>query len=217
MPPILPTAPIRRSLRPASRAFTLLELLLVLVLIAALAAMAVPSISVLLADGRIKRAGDEIRIVLAQSRLKAMRTGRTHMFRCEIGTSRYSVQPWNDASDMTEAADMSGQTLPGTAGTQAAAAIYSPPEPTAADVLELPERIVFADEQVESSQRSLFILQQATLAAEAGWSQPILLYADGTTSTAVLRVKAEDGSVVKVQLRGLTGEATVSEVTVDES
>ncbi|MEZ6087983.1 MAG: hypothetical protein R3C05_08155 [Pirellulaceae bacterium] len=209
----------RKCRRPATStaAFTLLELLLVLALAAALAAMAVPAVGVLLADGRIKRAGDEIRIVLAQTRLTAMRSGRTQMFRCEIGTNRYTVQPWNDASDMTEAADMLGKTLPGMAGTQAGGAIYTPPEPTVAQVQELPEGIRFADERVESSQRAMFIEQQAALVSEEGWSQPILFYADGTTSTAVVRVKSENGSVVRVQLRGLTGEAMVSEVTSDET
>lgn len=197
--------------KPVTRsAFTLLELLLVLVLVASLAAMAMPSMSVLLADSRIRRAGDQVRIVLAQARLEAMRTGQTQVFRCQIGTSDYTVTAYSDASDLTETAE--ARAAIGTVGTTATA-IYQPPDPQPTETEQLPESIVFEDQQVASSLRAMQINEQAAIATDTSWSAPILLYADGTTSTATVRVKSDDGSAVTIQLRGLTGDATVSEVS----
>lgn len=199
------------------RGFTLLELLLVLALLVAVTAMALPSINVMLADGRIKRAGDQIRIVLAETRLEAMRSGRTHIFRCQIGTGKFSASPLPSAGDMTEAADMAGKMPLGSAGTAAAASAYIPPDPTPAEIIELPEGIVFNNEQVENAQRGMINAQQiarATQGDQEAWSQPIFFYADGTTSTALVQVKAADGAAINVQLRGLTGEALVTDVRV---
>ena len=46
---------------------------------------------------------------------------------------------------------------------------------------------------------------------EADWSQPILFYPDGTTSTARLVLKNERDHSIELSLRGLTGAVTVSD------
>lgn len=195
--------------------FTLLELLLVLALLAAVMALALPSVGMMMADGRIKRAGNQVQIALADARLEAMRSGRTQVFRCQLGTGQYTLTPLHSAADMTEAADMAGQIVPGSAGSAAAASTYTPPEPVAVEISELPDGITFSDQQVESAQRGMLAVQQAAQADRAeqeSWTQPIFLYADGTTSTALLKVRSANGATVSVQLRGLTGEAMVSDV-----
>jgi hypothetical protein len=78
--------------------------------------------------------------------------------------------------------------------------------------IELPPEILIAEAKVEATQRSYMIDTQAVAESAEGWSQPILFYPDGTTSTAAVTfTQAEAGRVIVV-LRGLTGEVIVSEV-----
>ncbi|WP_164103087.1 pilus assembly FimT family protein [Candidatus Laterigemmans baculatus] len=94
---------------------------------------------------------------------------------------------------------------------------------------QLPDQVLFSDAQVQATARSSTLNPAAgmgvpaspVLPAAAGglssgtsgnWSQPILFYADGTTSTAVVTLSRESVGHVVVRLRGLTGEPTVSEI-----
>ncbi len=45
-----------------------------------------------------------------------------------------------------------------------------------------------------------------------GWSRPVLFYPDGSTSTAAITLIDETYGKVVVQIRGITGDVTVSEV-----
>jgi hypothetical protein len=136
-----------------------------------------------------------------------------------LGSGILSVRPWRSATDMTEAADMTGS---GSALLQGGSPMLAPgvsgPGQEEAQQIELPEGIVVADARVESSTRSLAIENQTSSEQAAGWSQPLLFYADGTTSTAAVTVRDPDpqnqevGPTVMVMLRGLTGEPTITEV-----
>lgn len=222
----------RHSARFHSSAFTLFELLLVLAVMVAVGAVAIPGIFGVLANRQLARGGNGLRVAMVQARLEAMRTGRTQVMRCEIGGSRFQVAPHYTASDVTEAGDMIGR---GTA--VASGGIGVPVLPDAAtgsrfggelpeadgprDMLsvsnsgdQLPDLVLFSDAQVQATARSATVDQASggAMTADSGWSQPILFYADGTTSTAaVVLTRAEVGRVI-VRLRGLTGESMVSEV-----
>ncbi|MFN9941949.1 MAG: hypothetical protein ACK56I_20985, partial [bacterium] len=50
------------------------------------------------------------------------------------------------------------------------------------------------------------------VASATGWSSPVLLYPDGSTTTAHLVLQDTRGRRFAVQLRGLTGEASVIEL-----
>jgi len=78
--------------------------------------------------------------------------------------------------------------------------------------VELPDGVTITSVNVQSSQRSFMIESQMQAEASAGWGQPILFYPDGTTSTAAVTVTSEGVGQVIVLLRGLTGEATATEV-----
>jgi prepilin-type N-terminal cleavage/methylation domain-containing protein len=95
----------RNESRPA---FTLVELLLTLAILASLAALVVPSFGVLLSDRRLARAGDQLRVEMMQTRLLAMRTGRTQILQVRAGASEARVKPWFDMNDLTEAVDQTG-------------------------------------------------------------------------------------------------------------
>jgi prepilin-type N-terminal cleavage/methylation domain-containing protein len=200
----------RNESRPA---FTLVELLLTLAILASLAALVVPSFGVLLSDRRLARAGDQLRVEMMQTRLLAMRTGRTQILQVRAGASEARVKPWFDMNDLTEAVDQTGASSALLTGGNASPAAFQTMDPTSVTkAIELPPEILIAEAKVEATQRSYMIDTQAVAESAEGWSQPILFYPDGTTSTAAVTfTQAEAGRVIVV-LRGLTGEVIVSEV-----
>jgi len=60
-------------------------------------------------------------------------------------------------------------------------------------------------------------LASAAVAAEGGWSQPIMFYPDGTTSDASVLVANSSDETIRVTLRGLTGISRASQVGHEES
>ena len=197
----------------ARPAFTLVELLLTLAILAGLAAMVVPSFGVLLSDRRLARAGDQLRVEMMQTRLLAMRTGRTQILQVRAGASEARVKPWFDMNDLTEAVDQTGTSSALLMGGNATPAAFQTADPASVTkTIELPPEVLIADAKVESTQRSYLIDTQAVAESAEGWSQPILFYPDGTTSTAAVTFTQSEAGRVIVVLRGLTGEVIVSEV-----
>jgi len=199
--------------RATKSAFTLVELLLTLAILVSIAAMIVPTFGVLLSDRRLARAGDQLRVEMMQTRLLAMRTGRTQIMQLKVGTTEARVKPYFDMADMTEAVDQTGNSSALlTGGTASPAGFQTTGTQEVTRTIELPENVLIADAKVESTQRSFRIDTQALSETAEGWSQPILFYPDGTTSTAgITFTQAEAGRVVVV-IRGLTGEVIVSDV-----
>ncbi len=204
-------APMRRSDRPGG--FTIVELLLALAILVTLAAMVIPSFTGLLADRRVLRAGDQMRVEFMQARLSAMRSGRTYMVQLSTETHQLRIRPWVDASDMTEALDQTGGSAALLTGGNAMVASMQDVDVTSkAREVDLPEGVAITSLNVQSSQRSFMIESQVQAEAAIGWGQPILFYPDGTTSTAAVTVTSEGVGQVIILLRGLTGEATVTDV-----
>ncbi len=198
---------------PTRHAFTLVELLLTLAILVTIAAIVVPSFGILLADRRLNRAGDQLRVEMMQARLLAMRTGRTQMLQVRVGAAEARVKAWIDMNDLTESIDQTGASSALLTGGNASAAALQPTTvETVNREIELPAEIMIADAQVESTQRSFMIDTQTLGETTEGWSQPILFYPDGTTSTAAVTFTQEEAGKVIVVLRGLTGEVTVSDV-----
>lgn len=206
-----PVARVRRSERPGG--FTIVELLLALAILVTLAAMIIPSFTGLLADRRVLRAGDQMRVEFMQARLAAMRSGRTYMVQLSTETHQLRVRPWVDANDMTESLDQTGgASALLTGGNAMAGSMQQVDIEAESREVELPDGVTITGVNVQSSQRSFMIESQMQAEASAGWGQPILFYPDGTTSTAAVTVTSEGVGQVIVLLRGLTGEATATEV-----
>jgi len=205
---------IERAGRPdRTGGFTIVELLLALAILVTLAAMVVPSFTGLLADRRVLRAGDQLRVEFMQARLAAMRSGRTYMVQLSTETHQLRVRPWVDANDMTEALDQTGgSSALLTGGSAMVGSMQQVDVAAEAREVDLPEGVMITNTNVQSSQRSFMIESQVQAEAAAGWGQPILFYPDGTTSTAAVTVMSEGIGQVIVLLRGLTGEATVTDV-----
>jgi prepilin-type N-terminal cleavage/methylation domain-containing protein len=88
------------------RAFTLLELILVLALIAMIMAAAVPSIQAMLDDARLQEAADTLRSRFAEARAHAIEEGRPYRFAIMPGQSDFRLAPdlpeyWSGAEDPT--------------------------------------------------------------------------------------------------------------------
>ena len=95
------------------RAFTLLELLIVLALILVISGISVASFQRMMARSRFKAGVVEIQIDLHKARLLAMKTGTPYVFRYAPGSGVYEIAPLNtlqeaiyrqyDATDLTDA------------------------------------------------------------------------------------------------------------------
>lgn len=190
--------------------FTLFELLLALGVLVAVFALVAPSMALMLADQRLRAGAEQLQATVTKARVEAMRTGRTLMLRCETGGRQYRVVPYTQAADILEAADMAGRganpnaiAVPNVEATQEAAQ---------EEAELLPEDCVFAAVDVQSSERSRYAETQAATSGDV-WSQPMMFYPDGSTSTAELTVAVEGTGSIAVRVRGLTGRAELSEVT----
>jgi Tfp pilus assembly protein FimT len=190
------------------RALTLLEILLVLALLVIVLAVAVPTLTGSLSNQRLKRSAETVRAAFSRARVKAMRSGQIQAFHCQLLGDKYATVPWY----MTEDGLLADESL-----TSEETATVDPRwglinEQT---VQSLPDGIVFVTETEVVDERTQTV---AGAAADVGvtlegddtpWSPPILFYPDGTTSDARVGLKSEDGWIVLVELRGLTGVARV--------
>ncbi len=184
------------------RAFTLMELMLTLSLLVIIAALAWPVMDGPLANLRMRKAADKVRAEWVSARVEAMDTGRTFVFRYVPEKDRFVVKPHVRT-------ETSGDWENTGAGSQG---YGERPARTIRD--SLPRGITFLASQTESDTRAsgFGIDSDPTVDPTSDWSDPILFYPDGTTSSAELILRDEDGRCINLKLRGLTGEVNIGEV-----
>lgn len=187
--------------------FTLLEVLLVLAIIVLLGALSWPALSGPLAVQRLKSGADDVRIQFVQARIDAVSKGRVFQFRFMPEGDRFLVEsmptPEAMTADVESAGSAEGGSLDGTLQDDV------PVEDG------LPKGVRFAGGSVASDLRAVAALGQSTALSTTGasWSEPILFYPDGSTSTATVRLQNERGSAIEVSLRGATGVVSVGPIT----
>jgi prepilin-type N-terminal cleavage/methylation domain-containing protein len=215
---------LTRTIRMPRLGLTLLELMLVLALLVVIASFAAVAATNLLGERKLRRGAEQVRLAFAEARLEAMRSGRTQMVRCQLGGEQFAIEPLPDPSDLTEAADQIGRgnlaLASGGAGAMAAVSSMALAEP--AETKSLPEKIQFAIAQTVNSTRQLEALSTAAATGQSldpdnssdttQWSEPILFFSDGTTSTAEVIVRNADARQLAIRLRSLTGDAVVIEL-----
>ncbi len=208
------------------RAFTLLEILLVLAVLVGLAAIVVPSLFVFDTE-YLRRGAEQVRGDWTKARVEAMTTGLIQVFRYEPETGEYIVQPWEGDDAALEASSTSSVTGGGSSATPggfgATASPYAAPVGTGLgassgislerEPKQLPPGVKFVAAQVALDNRGAAV-SSAIGANEA--ALPVLFYPDGTTSDALLQLRNDDGELITLRLRGLTGVIQVSPVEYQE-
>ncbi len=211
--------------RKRSRGFTLFEVLLVMALIILIGALAMPGFSRTFENQRLREAGDIIRTAWAKGRIEAMKSGRTMLFRHEIGNNRYLLEPWHGNDEYLELGDAAASTMMlvdeqlGLDQSKTSSEDDRFSLVTFGRIHTLPEGIKFFDSAQEVDARNLYLIQQmgmdTTLNTSYEWSPPILFYPDGSASQAQLRLtNSTTQRFVQLRLRGLTGIAYVSNILV---
>ena len=180
-------------------------MLLVLCLLVALAALSWPALERPMANQRLRKAADFLRAEWGRARVEAMSSGGTCFFRYAVDGDRYSIECRADpasapTASFTDALDEFGDALD---------------DPAVAHRSEraLPEGVVFVDAETTFDTRaeSFQSEMEPPDAAAAGWSEPILFYPDGSTSTTRLILRNEHDRCIELALRGLTGVVTVGQ------
>src|SRR5262245_48608432 len=80
------------------RAFTLLEVMLVMGILVAVAAIAWPTITRSYESVRLRKAADQVQAGLSHARVEAMSSGVSQVFRFEPNSPRYTITPNQDDS-----------------------------------------------------------------------------------------------------------------------
>lgn len=218
---------VRRGCRPnvaAARGFTLLEVIIVLALVLVISGLAFTTVLRPMAARRLQLAADQIRADWIMARNRAMSNGEIYCFQCELGANGYLVTVWTDTTLnlaspgglMSPGAltspggvlpDVSSPLLDSTSSANVGDALMLPQSGTRK---ELPEKIAFADIQIDDPAQALgYTTDAISLTPD---NSTILFYPDGTTTSALITLENEFGRRIDISLRGLTGAALVGEV-----
>jgi prepilin-type N-terminal cleavage/methylation domain-containing protein len=204
----------RHKSRHTRAGLTLLEIVIVLALLVILAAVAMPAFSGVIRRQRLKSAAESVRAEWLRAHIQAMKTGRIHVYRFQAGDRHFEIIPWVAADDALESS--------ATANTDTTLSAMSTASGTTAGGVELgegpglPEGVIFVGGNAQADSRALTV--EEALGGSAGgdgqWGAPILFYPDGTSSDAFVIVANDSQEAIRVDLRGLTGLATVSDVSL---
>ncbi len=176
---------------------TLVEVMLTLCLLVIIASLAWPMLDKPFAGQRLRKAAEMVRLEWCRARVEALNSGQTLMFRYTPYEGQFQLE-----------AQACVATTDGGSG------LSTPAQPQTTR-RTLPEGITFVSDDTELDMRATTAMaseSQTTSIDDADWSQPILFYPDGTTSTATLTLKNQYDRCVALKLRGLTGVVRIGEV-----
>lgn len=199
-----------------SEGFTLLELLIVLALIVILAGLSLPAFTGTIRSQRLRSAAESVRTEWMRAHIQAMKTGRIHVYRFQDGDRRFEIVPWVAPDDALESS--------ATAGAPSMPIAMATASGTAAGGVELeegpglPEGVIFVGGEAQSDSRALSVEEamSGSVGSDGQWGPPILFYPDGSASDAYVIVANDFQQAVRIELRGLTGLATVGDITALE-
>lgn len=166
-----------------SRAFTLVELLLVLALLVVIAGLSVAALDGSLLKSRLRGGVEQVRTAWADARTQSATGGERLAFTCLIGGRDYRLSSISDLILPDESA-----------------------QEATSQTGELPEGIKFA--WLEAAPTGAM---QSTGSApppqEGQWSPPVVFNPDGTSYDAIVTIEDQAGQQIQLSLRGLTCSA----------
>lgn len=167
----------------------MVELVLVMVIIVVIASLAVPAIQNTVNNQAISKAADRVRVAMGQARVRAIRTGQVHALYYSQGGQWFEVAPLDNFAELSGRFNNSNQVTT-----------------LDRDFSEnfLPRDVRFVAGQAGMDNRSESAKQNAD---GGGGMDAILFYPDGTSQDARLVLQNTRGSLISVELRGLTGIA----------
>ncbi len=195
------------------RAFTLLELLLVLAILVTVGAVAAPMLDRAFERQKLRGAAEQLRMAWEDAKLKALKTGQAQVFQCQLDSGAYTIQPLilhDDVNNVGSGATLvTGGVAVQTSNTAFGVATDAA-DPSQFAPMQLDESVQFMSCRVAVDSRAYMLAMSGShglSAASAG--QMIVFYPDGTTSTAETLLRNQRGEVTGVQIRGLTGHSKV--------
>lgn len=206
-------------------ALTLFELLLVLAILVAMAGIAIPTFDSMISSRRLGQSVEKLRNEILSGRVTAMRTGQAQVIRMTLQGKDYSISPWlggSEAQDASAGATVmqSGQIVQTQATSGGGAKSTSE---LANSTLQLSEGVSFSGVETLVDSRNALAIQQGggTVPTSGGSSQgdgsglssPLLLYPDGTCTTAQIVLIDDRGRRMAIQLRGVTGQLKTMRLT----
>jgi len=196
-------------------AITLFELLLVLAILVAMAGVAIPTFASLVGSRRLGESISKLSNEIMAGRVAAMRTGQGQVLRMTLQGKDYSISPWLNGSEAQDASAgatimQSGQVIE-TQSTTGGGASSS----KSGSTKQLLEGVTFSSvETLVDSRNALAIEQSGGVVPAGGPSQgdgsglssPLLLYPDGSCTTAQIILVDAQGKRMAIQIRGVTGQ-----------
>ena len=211
-------------------AVTLIELLLVLAILVAIAGIAAPTFDSMISSRRLPQSITRLRNEIMAARVTAMRTGQAQVMRATLQGNQYSIVPWLGG---TEAQDSSaGATVMNAGGqivdTDSKTGAAIGPGGSSTETKELDEGVRFLTLETLVDTRNALAVQTTTGTLPAsggsqgteasGLSSPLLIYPDGSSTTAQIVLVDTRGRRMGLQMRGVTGQLiTLQLISVDPS
>ena len=211
-------------------AFTLFEVILVLIILVVLGAIAFPTLDSMIYGRRLLQSTERLQNELHEARVEAMRTGQVQVFRATINGNSYSIGPWLSGNEDSDAS--AGATVMNAGGLVktdrvAGGAVGLSSGQLGGDAKQLAGDVQFLGIETLVDARNALELQKTGeappiggvgTAVSGGISSPLLIYPDGSSTTAQIVLADSRGRRMALQLRGVTGKsASVRLSPVDAS
>jgi len=184
----------RRSKTPGG--YTLLEMMLAVSIVVIIASLASHPVMRTFRDNRLGEAGEDVRIVLAGTRLQAIDRDEDWQFRYEPGGTHYVRVPWTQSATTSAApASGGGGRMSGT----------------------LPEGIQFSAAEAAGGELASELVSGLPDEGELSglsWSAPIVFFPDGTATSASFEITDQYAGIRDVSVRDLTGAVSVKRPSV---
>jgi type II secretory pathway pseudopilin PulG len=186
--------------------------MIVLAVLVIVAVISLPVFSGVLRSQRLRSAAESVRTEWMRAHIQAMKTGRIHVYRFENGNRHFEVIPWvadDDALESSTSADAASMSFSMASASGTAAGGVELEEGPG-----LPEGVLFVGGEANADSRGLTVAEalSGSGGTDGQWGPPVLFYPDGTATDAYVIVANDQQQAVRIDLRGLTGLASVGEI-----